>query len=98
MGALYNRQLKEIAFLEQRFDMKFCGCLGKSATETYEMLNYSTTVIFHHKRKVLSDIVISEEARKMSKTTKALAVRRLPALPRTLKRFLRLYAVTSSKQ
>ena len=35
-----HRRLKEMALVEQRVNIKFCVCSGKSATETYEMLKH----------------------------------------------------------
>ncbi|GFT82145.1 hypothetical protein TNCV_3910641 [Trichonephila clavipes] len=48
-------------------------------------------VIHYRKRKLMSGIDVSEKAGKVLKTTNALNVHRLPAPPKTSKRFLRWY-------
>ncbi|GFW28380.1 hypothetical protein TNCV_4640451 [Trichonephila clavipes] len=67
-------------FLKQRMNIKFCVRLGKIAMETCEMLK-------HMHSRPLSGIDVSRRAGKVSNTTIALDVSRLPATPTTSKSF-----------
>ncbi|GFX13904.1 hypothetical protein TNCV_3422151 [Trichonephila clavipes] len=73
-----------MAFVKRITDINFCVRLGKSATETCAVFK---SAIHQCKRKLLSDIVLSEKASKAS----ARAVRRPSAPLRTSNRFLRGY-------
>ncbi|GFU42633.1 hypothetical protein TNCV_1545071 [Trichonephila clavipes] len=55
-------------------------------------------LIHYRKRKLLSGIDIAEKAGKVSKSTGALDIHRLPAPLKTSKRFLRRYVRTGFKQ
>ncbi|GFV97559.1 hypothetical protein TNCV_2040671 [Trichonephila clavipes] len=75
VDAFSRRRLKEMAFVEQIMNIKFCVHLGKSVTDTHGILRCKA-VIHYRELKLLSgtDVSVSEKAGKVSKRTHALNV------------------------
>ncbi|GFT72060.1 hypothetical protein TNCV_2715301 [Trichonephila clavipes] len=68
--AFSRRRLKEIAFIEQIIDIKFCVRLGKSATEICKILKYLQGFDTLSRTQALSEIDVSERAGELSKTSR----------------------------